>query len=62
VIVSPRADVAMNAGTREKSPDLGPKRPEIQGSFRASDGNRTRTTSLGSWSSAIELRSRDRTV
>jgi hypothetical protein len=42
VIVSPRADVAMNAGTREKSPDLGPKRPEIQGSFRASDGNRTR--------------------
>ena len=28
---------------------------------RASDGNRTRTTSLGSWSSAIELHSRGRT-
>lgn len=27
-------------------------------SFRASDGNRTRATSLGSWSSAIELHSR----
>ena len=27
---------------------------------RASDGNRTRTTSLGSWSSAIELHSRGR--
>ena len=46
---------------KSSAADLDPERAsDLRRSIGASDGNRTRVSSLGSWRSTIELRSRNR--